>query len=109
MARGHTGAMRPAQAPQSPLREPIIQPRPRAQLLASSVLTGGTWRSLAVAAGMMTAFGISPALAQCFSGAGTNLGAAGCQSTAPAGAASPPVRPRADPPRPSPTAPPQRA
>src|SRR5437660_855838 len=59
--------------------------RPRAHLLASSILTGGTLRSLAVAAGMMTVLGVSPALAQCFSGAGTDLGAAGCQSVAATG------------------------
>src|SRR6185369_4857192 len=58
----------------------------RTRLLASSVLTGGTLRDLAVAAGMMTALGISPALAQCFSGAGSNLGAAGCQVTSVGGA-----------------------
>ena len=41
--------------------------KPRAHLLASSMLSGGTLRSVAAAAGMMTALGVSPAFAQCFS------------------------------------------
>jgi hypothetical protein len=39
----------------------------RARLLASSMLCGGTLRGLAAAAGMMTALGVSPAFAQCYS------------------------------------------
>src|SRR5260370_40507666 len=62
----------------------------RAHLLASSVLTGGTLRSLAVAAGMMTALGVSPAFAQCFSGGGSTLttAASPCQATAATGTGS---------------------
>src|SRR5258708_2688396 len=60
--------------------------RSRARLLTSSMLTGGTLRSLAVAAGMMTAFGISPAIAQCYSTA-TDLGG-NCTANVPTGTAS---------------------
>src|SRR6266516_7611189 len=56
--------------------------RPRARLLAGTVLTGGTMRSLAAAAGMMTVLGVSPALAQCFSGAGAVLDTAACEHAA---------------------------
>src|SRR5947207_5480240 len=56
--------------------------RPRARLLAGTVLTGGTLRSLAAAAGMMTVLGVSPALAQCFSGAGGVLNTAACDAAA---------------------------
>src|SRR3954468_8100609 len=63
-------------------------PQPRALLLASSMLTGGTLRSLAAAAGMMTALGVSPALAQCFSGAGAVLDTAACEHAAATGGQS---------------------
>ena len=54
--------------------------------LASSVLNGGTLRSLAVAAGMMTVCGISPAFAQCYS---TAAGLAGdCTAIVPTGASA---------------------
>src|SRR5882724_8136469 len=56
--------------------------RPRARLLAGTVLTGGTLRSLAAAAGMMTVLGVSPALAQCFSGADGVLDTAACEHAA---------------------------
>src|ERR1700693_1313710 len=45
----------------------LYRSSPRAHLLASSMLSGGTLRSLAAAAGMMTALGVSPAFAQCSS------------------------------------------
>src|SRR5690349_11629067 len=60
-------------------------PPPGVHLLASTMLNGGTLRSLAVAAGMMTAFGVSPALAQCFSGTGGVLDTAACEHTAATG------------------------
>ena len=60
----------------------------RARLVASSILCGGTLRGLAVAAGMMTVAGISPAFAQCFSGIGGNIAGAGCTVTAATGAFS---------------------
>lgn len=60
----------------------------RTRLLASSMLCGGTLRGLAVAAGMMTALGVSPAFAQCFSGTTGNLLAAGCNVAAAIGASS---------------------
>src|SRR5437016_14205720 len=60
----------------------------RSRLLASTVLNGGTLRSIAAAAGMMTAFGASPALAQCFSGTGGNIAGAGCTVTVATGNAS---------------------
>ena len=41
----------------------------RARLMGASAIAGGALRGLAVAAGMVTVFGASPALAQCFSGA----------------------------------------
>src|SRR5450756_1287353 len=47
-------------------------PESRARLLASSMLRGGALRSLAAAAGLMTALGVSPAFAQCYS-TGTSL------------------------------------
>jgi hypothetical protein len=63
----------------------------RARFMGASAIAGGVLRSLAVAAGMVTVFGSSPASAQCFSGAvppGTLLGLE-CQITA-APAAAPP-------------------
>jgi hypothetical protein len=57
--------------------------RRRGRLLASSVLNGGTLRCLAAAAGMMTALGVSPAFAQCYS---TATGLAGdCTAVVPTG------------------------
>src|ERR1700737_834013 len=62
----------------------------RVRLLACSMLTGGTLRSLAAAAGMMTALGVSPAFAQCFSGGGSQLttAAGACQAAAATGTGS---------------------
>jgi hypothetical protein len=58
----------------------------RARLLASSVLNGGTLRCLAAAAGMMTALGVSPAFAACYS---TATGLAGdCTAIVPTGVAT---------------------
>jgi hypothetical protein len=57
----------------------------RAQSLASCILDGGTVRSLAAAAGMMTALGVSPAFAQCFSGTAGTLASASCDVTAATG------------------------
>src|SRR3954467_13193014 len=57
-------------------------------LLASTLLSGGTLRSLAAAAGMMTALGVSPAFAQCFSGTAGTLTTAACDVTAATGASS---------------------
>src|SRR6266704_335236 len=54
----------------------------RARLLATSILTGGALRSLAAAAGMMTALGVSPAFAQCFSGVAGTLATFNCNATA---------------------------
>ena len=55
----------------------------RGRLLASSMLCGGTLRGLAAAAGMMTALGISPAFASCYSTA-TALGG-DCTAVVPVG------------------------
>src|SRR6266481_4842585 len=59
----------------------------RALLLASSVLTGGTLRSLAAAAGMITVAGISPAVAECYSTA-TGFAGTNCAAIAPTGVQS---------------------
>jgi len=40
----------------------------RARLMGASALAGGALRGLAIAAGIVTAFGASPAFAQCASG-----------------------------------------
>ena len=60
----------------------------RAHLLASSSLCGGALRSLAGAAGMLAAFGLSPAFAQCFSGTTGNLLTIACQAIVPTGTSS---------------------
>lgn len=59
----------------------------RVRLLASSMPCGGSFRSLAVAAAMVTALGISPAFAQCLSTATGFTGGAACAATL-AGASS---------------------
>src|SRR5262245_54191680 len=57
--------------------------RCRAALLGSSALAGGTLRGLALATGMVVAFGASPAFAQCYS---TMTGLAGdCTAVVPTG------------------------
>src|SRR5258708_13007267 len=63
----------------------------RAGLLGTSALSGAGLRGLAVAAGLATASGASPALAQCFSGVGGNLLLAPCQPAATGGVASTPL------------------
>src|SRR5437588_9079455 len=60
----------------------------RAGLLASSALAGGTLRGLALATGVVAAVGVSPALAQCFSGTGGVLNTAACEHAAATGANS---------------------
>ena len=44
----------------------------RARLMGASALAGGALRGLAIAAGIVTVFGASPASAQCASGATGN-------------------------------------
>jgi hypothetical protein len=52
----------------------------RARLMGASAIAGGALRGLAIAAGMVTAFGGAPALAVCFSGnAGTLLSGCPCR------------------------------
>src|SRR5262245_36831277 len=46
-----------------------ILPRRRARFMGASAIAGGALRGLAIAAGIVTVSGASPALAQCFSGA----------------------------------------
>lgn len=75
-----TAAVIPARG----LDEAVFRPKDRASLIASSVLRGGTLRSLAAAAGMMTVLGVSPAFAQCYS-AGAGL-AGSCDAIVPTGA-----------------------
>src|SRR5262245_3618814 len=59
-------------AAQPPLRQGTLKRAGgRAGLLGTSALSGTGLRGLAVAAGVVTAFGASPALAQCFSGLGS--------------------------------------
>ena len=60
----------------------------RARLMGASALAGGTLLGLAIAAGVATVFGASPAAAQCFSGTGGNLLMAACDVTAASGLAS---------------------
>jgi hypothetical protein len=69
--------------------EPIgIAVSRRARLLGASALAGGALRGLAIAAGMVTAFGAAPALAQCFSDAGGTLSGS-CAAAAATGASPP--------------------
>src|SRR6266508_6791467 len=53
----------------------------RARLLGASALAGGALRGLAIAAGMVTALGATPALAQCFSGTPGVIDGAPCAAT----------------------------
>src|SRR5262249_59604661 len=64
---------------------PLINVGRRARLLGASALAGGAIRGLAIAAGMATGVGASPALAPCFSGAAGGLDTAACEHTAAAG------------------------
>jgi trimeric autotransporter adhesin len=57
----------------------------RARLMGASALAGGALRGLSIAAGMATAFGATPAAAQCASGATGNITTAACDVTAATG------------------------
>src|SRR5205814_2213356 len=64
-------------------------PSGRASLLASSILTGGSIRGLAIAAGVATVFGALPPFAQGCQSSATDLSAGtSCAATASTGAAS---------------------
>ena len=59
-----------------------------AGIMGASAIAGGALRGLAIAAGIVTVFGATPAAAQCFSGTGGTLLMPACNITAATGVAS---------------------